>query len=118
MVAGKGICRTAEYVPLCYVKNVTVLFVFVIALFLFIFHVQRDLFAEGHRLFYARDWDAMVTTLEQSLLHFYEALDECKSLCDGPHKYDSTLEFPQVGDIKMKAIYVCLIPVDWMSCCM
>lgn len=61
--------------------------------------VQRELFTEGHRLFYAQDWETMVATLEKSLVHFYKALDECKTLCDDLQTYDSTLEFPQVGVI-------------------
>ena len=60
--------------------------------------LQRESYAEGHRLYYTDDWAGMVRTFEQSLLEFYKALEECRILCDGPLKYQDNLEFPQVRE--------------------
>ncbi len=38
----------------------------------------------------------MVETIEESLGYFYRALDKCRSLCDGPMKYNMDLDFSQV----------------------
>lgn len=61
--------------------------------------LQRELFTEGHQRFYARDWEKMVDTLEESLEHFYVALNECRTMCAGPMKYDTLLDFAQVGHV-------------------
>ena len=55
----------------------------------YITYLQRDLFANGHVLFYKEEWEEMVQSFEQSLVKFYKALDECKVMCDGPMRYSS-----------------------------
>ena len=60
--------------------------------------LQRESYVEGHQLYYTDDWAGMVRTLEQSLLEFYKALEECRILCDGPLKYQDNLEFPRVRE--------------------
>ena len=51
---------------------------------------------EGHQLFYSQKWEKMIQTFEDSLEHFFVALDDCRTLCDGPLKYDQVLDFAQV----------------------
>ena len=60
---------------------------------------QRDLYLEGHRLYYAEDWQSMVDTFEKSLLEFYKELDDCRVMCAGPLKYGSTRGFAQVWHV-------------------
>ncbi len=43
----------------------------------------------------------MVTAFESSLLEFYQALDKCHTLCDGPIRFQENLEFPQVTKYKV-----------------
>lgn len=41
----------------------------------------------------------MVENLEESLKHFYIVLDDCRTMCDGPIKYDTTTKgFAQVNE--------------------
>jgi hypothetical protein len=54
---------------------------------------------EGHNLFYSKDWEKMVQVFEDSLGHFYTALDDCKTLCDGSIKYDGVQGFSQVRKV-------------------
>ena len=52
---------------------------------------------------------------EDSLGHFYTALDDCKTLCDGSIMYDGTHDFSQVTKIvSLKELWVtryCIVPV-------
>ena len=71
-------------------------FFFFFLIFLFIFFFQRESYSEGHAQFHRQEWAELVKTFEESLRQFYSALEECRTLCDGPIKYKDNLEFPQV----------------------
>lgn len=73
----------------------------------------RELFAEGHRMFHTKEWEKMVQTLEDSLVYFYKALDECRTLCDGPLKFEADLEFPRaVSKIWLERL-ICRVDCVW-----
>ena len=70
---------------------------------------QQDLFSKGHVQFYKEDWEEMVQSFEQSLVKFYQALEQCKVMCDGPMRYSSGGGLPQTMSQLFLAMSECRI---------
>lgn len=69
--------------------------------------LYRDLYTQGHQLYFKQDWEKMVETFEAVLQEFYGALEECRLRCDGPLRYTRVLDFAQAMSKQYIAVKEC-----------